>query len=475
MRRAAGLLAATVLAAAVFRFWALGFYNDDYALLAALARAEPDGLLRGFAAEFAKLFWSRPLDILFFPGLYALFGAHPLPYHVMARLLDLACAWQFYRWLKEEGVGDNTALLAGIFVALYPNHDATRLWPSGLVAQTSLAGTLWGLRLFRRRDRAAGCLVFLASMLLYEAPSLLVLTAPLLAWLKDRKSALRTTWPLLAAFTVGAAWQRVIVPLAFAVERHPVSLSPGHAFKVLGTGFECTFANRLAHFIAKGTQFAWGSFSAFDWAVCLLVAGALAVQAKSLAKRYEPPRASPALPLALALFLLGYAPYFFDASYMPTVFSANNRLNMTGALGGALFFAWLSGRWQKRGPVLAGLLAAAFLLTGWTSNAQYAQAYSKQKEILDALEPQLPPDAKMILLYGFPERVGAAVVFESAFDLEGALALRGHRVKARVGQGRMRYEKESAVFVWYGEEKIPYDGLYIYDHATRAMIKSHAN
>lgn len=469
MRRAAGFLAGAVVISAAFRFSGLGFHNDDYALLAALGRAQPTGLLHGFAAEFAGIFYTRPLDLLFIPWTYALFGASPLPYHVLARLLDLACAWQFYRWLREEGLEDKVSLLAALFTALYPNHDAARSWPQGLVAQAGLAGTLWGLRLFRSGYRALGPLVFFATMLHYEASSLLAFSVPLLAWLKERKSTLRHSWPILAAFAIGSAWQRVLAPMIFAVDRHPMSFSPSHVLKVLSTGFECTFANRLAHLLSRGAQFAWETFSPVEWALCLVATAAIALSASRLATESERPAPLPALPLLFMLFFLGYAPYFFDITYMPTVFSANNRLNLTSALAGALFFAWLSARWRKGGPALAAILAAAFLLTGWASNAQYAEAYQRQKMILDEIEPLLPADAKTLLLYGFEERVGAAVVFESSYDLAGALWLRGHALKALVGQGRMRYEQASAVFVWYGEDRLSYAGLYAYDHAAKKM------
>lgn len=474
-RRATALLAAAVVLAAAFRFSGLGFYNDDYAHLAGLARAAASGagLLRGYYAEFAGLLLTRPLELLFFPGFYALAGTHAAPYHLLSRLLEAFIAWQFFRWLEAEGVARPTALLAALFVALYPNHDAARCWPSGLVAQGGLAGTLWALRLYRSGLRPAGAILFLGAMLYYEAPALLFLCVPLLAWLKDRRAgpvpAALSAWPLAAAFAVGALWQRVVVPLSLAAERHPVSLSPGHALKVLTTGFELTFANRLAHGLARGAQAAAGSFSALDWTVFVFAAAALASWAFLLAADAEPQTAAPLLPLAGAFFLLGYAPYFFDAAYMPEAFSANNRLNLTASLGGASALAWLAARWRKGGPALAGLLAAAFLLENWASNAQYADAYARQREVLAAVTPLIPADAKTLLLYGIDERVGSAVVFESTFDFEGALALRGRTLKARVGQGRMHYEKEAAVLDWYGRDSLAYDGLYAYDHRARRL------
>lgn len=463
-RKAVALLAAAVILAAAFHFSGLGFYNDDYALLSALARGS-------FTTEFAGLFYTRPLDIPAISALFAVFGTVPWPYHLVSRLLDLTVAWLFYRWLREEGADEYTALLSAFFVALYPNHDAARCWPSGLVAQGGLAGTLAALVLFRSGSRATGAAVFLAAMLFYEAPSLLWAAVPLLAWLreKDLRKAALSAWPLGAAFVVGSVWQRVVVPMTLAAERHPVSLSPGHALKVLGTGFELTFANRLAHGLSRAAQTAAGTFSPAEWVLFALAASALAVWGARLAREAAPPTALPLLPLSAALFFLGYAPYFFDVTYMPTAFSANNRLNLTAALGGALFFAWVATRWRKGGPILAGGLASVFLLGNWASNSQYAAAYARQQEVLDTVQPLITPEVKTLLLYGIEERVGSAVIFESTFDFDGALALRGARLTARVGQGRMRYDPDTPKLVWYGEAPLSYKGLYAYDHAARKL------
>lgn len=471
-RKAFGLLAAAVVLAAAFRFSGLGFYNDDYPLLLAMERAAASGtgLFSGFLDAFASLFLARPLSLALIPAVYSAFGDAPLPYHALLRAFELTAAWQVLRLLEAEGVERRTALLSALLFVLYPNHDAARCWPSGLVAQGGLAATLAGLSLYRRGARAAGTGLFLAAMLFYEASSFLWLLLPLSAWARDRRagllSALRPSWPLAAAFAAGAAWARAVVPLAFAVERHPPSLSPAHALKVLTAGFEVTYANRLAHGLARSAQWAAGALSPLEWALFALAAAALGLAAYRLARDSAAPPPVPLLALSGAAFLLGYAPYFFDSTYLPAAFSANNRLNLTASVGGAAFFAWAAARWRAGGPWLAGSLAGAFLLANWASNGQYAAAYALQREVVRGTLSRLPAGAKTVLLYGIPERVGSAVVFESTYDYDGLLALSGARVAGKVGQGRMRFESGRAVLMWYGETSLSYAGLYGYDHAS---------
>src|SRR6185312_3690075 len=75
------------------------------------------------------------------------------------------------------------------------------------------------------------------------------------------------------------------------------------------------------------------------------------------------------------------------------------------------------------------------------------------------------PEPADVLLYGIQERVGTGVVFESTYDFDGALQLRGlpFGPQRLIGQGRTRFEKEHAVMTWFGETPVPYDHLYAYD------------
>lgn len=85
-------LLALAAAAFAFRIGDLGFYDDDWAWLALLAKS-PDqsyfALVKRFVADHGGV-WSRPLNFPAFAALYKLFGASPLGYHAV---LGALAAW----------------------------------------------------------------------------------------------------------------------------------------------------------------------------------------------------------------------------------------------------------------------------------------------------------------------------------------------------------------------------------------------
>ena len=492
-RHAFAALAGAVLALGLFRLRGLGFYNDDYVLLAGMAAAPGHGLVdavRSLAGSSGGLFWTRPLNLLFYPALFSAFGASPLPYAVFSIVMQLALCWTFYRTLMDEEVPGPAALLAALLAALHPAHDATRLWASGFIAPCALLGTLSAMRFYRRWLAgaawpwlAAALVVFAAATLLYEASAPLVL---LLLWTCYRRarskglaplpaclSGLRACSALWGLFLVLMATQRVLVPRLQGLERHPVSLSLGHAFQVLSSGLECGLGNRLLHLMSRQAVFAAGEFQPRDWLFWAAAAAALAWLLRRLAAAGEG-RAEPWPILGAAWFVLGYVPYFFDRAYTPSIFDASNRVNLVSSLGAAWVLAWAWDRARASAwpalrrcatPALT-LLAAGFLLSGWSSNAQWARAYGLQKKVLAALsEGPQAGQAGPVLVFGVPGGVGSAPVFCSSYDLPHALLLRRGPggPQPYLAEGRVSFEPDAAVV---GGSRLPYRGLRAYDHAA---------
>ncbi|MCX5797205.1 MAG: hypothetical protein NTY77_17075 [Elusimicrobia bacterium] len=486
------LLAAVVLTLGLFRISGIGFYNDDYVLLAAMAKVPGAGLLgimRSLTQECGALFWTRPVDMIYLPLLYRLFGTDPLPYQLLSLGLSLAWVWAFYRFLQETVSGPSLALVAALLAALHPAHDATRLWFSASIAPAALLGTLTAMRLYRAWRQnggwarlAAALVIFAAATLLYEAAAPLVF---LLAWPEyaaarpgrsltqaGRAAALRCV-PMWGMFLVLMAYQRILVPRFMGLERHPVSLSLGHALKTLTTGLECCLGNRMLHLMSKQAAYAAGDFHSWDW---LLLAAAAAALVWALRRSATPePRLDGMIPAAAAIWIvLGYLPYFFDRAYIPAIFDARNRFNLSACAGAALLLAWVWNRAAiserpvlRRGatPVLAAFLVWS-LLAGWASNAQWARAYGLQQELLSALTQARPARTGNILVFGVGPGPGSGMVFDSGYDLEYALRLRPDAggLQALLAQGRVRFEPEAAVV---GGKRLPYRDLRAYDHQTR--------
>ncbi|MBI4347013.1 MAG: hypothetical protein HY553_09175 [Elusimicrobia bacterium] len=478
-RETTALVFAAVVAGFCFRLAAFGFYNDDYPWLEIWSSAPgstPWAIARHWAESHAGQ-WFRPGTLILHPVQFSLFGLNPLPYQLVLLAIHLGLAIAFQRLLENEGVDPRTAAFAAIAAALYPNHDATRHWPSLAGGPFALALTLASLVAYRRWQRESGAALLAGSLgafaygtLHYEGAALLPALVVYLRW-RERPAAwpaVRDALPLLGTLALVVLYQRVLVPAMLVPERHPMSVSVGHAFKVLAAGFECTIANRLLHFIARSAAHARALFGVFDWLLCAAAAAALARLTLRWAKGERPASPPRLLPLAgLGFFLLGYAPYFLDSSYTPVVFAQVNRVNMVASLGGACWLAWLFER-RPWGSRACAAILAAFLLATWSSNAQWAEAYRLQQSALERLRPKVPPGQKTILLFGLPDDIGSATVFQSTYDFDAAmrLAWKDPGARGRVGTGRVRFERDAAVHAWYGETLLAYSDLYAYDYAS---------
>ncbi len=495
--QAALFLAALAFAAYAFKIRGLGFYDDDWAWLAILAKSPDQGwfaLISHFAKDHDGV-WARPLNFPAFAALYKLFGAWALGWHLFLAALTAWGGVALWRWLEDEGLGRPTAVLAAGLFVLWPNHDATRHWVALYSAPAALALTFEALRL-RKRSPNLSAHALLIGGLMYEGSALLA-AVPVVtdAW-RARKLGFWRAWLAGVAANVGpltglfclVLWQRVLSPRLFSPERHPMSLSPAHFFQVFWTGLECSLLNRLWHLLYKHALWAKSLFSVWNWIAWAAASAVLAACARSTLTEESPSDDAPLF--AAALFFFGYAPYVFDATYVPAIFSATNRVNFTGSAGAALFAAWgmrrlfaaRSAAPRSAGLVLCAVLPAVCLLSTWTSNAQWAAAAKRQLEILGGLNRRLdhaPPGEKTILLFGLDTFIGSAPVFNSTYDLEGALYLsrREPGLKALVAEGRVSFAEKNAVMSWYGSTDIPYAGLYAYraDNGMFARVAGKAD
>jgi len=73
----------------------------------------------------------RPLQMLFYMGEYYLFGFHPLPFHLVNVLVNIAAVFAAY-FLVRELAGEKLALWAALFFAFQPIHVEVVVWIAAL-------------------------------------------------------------------------------------------------------------------------------------------------------------------------------------------------------------------------------------------------------------------------------------------------------------------------------------------------------
>jgi hypothetical protein len=188
--------------------------------------------------------------------------------------------------------------------------------------------------------------------------------------------------------------------------------------------------------------------------------------------------------LGLAAFLLGHATFLVVMSILFTPTGMGNRVLVAAAIGVAMIFialmAWTRGVAGRRGrlafPVLVGIVVGlAALRTSFVAQ-HWAAAHSAQQGILSSARRDLGglPAGATVLLDGVCPYIGPGVVFETWWDVAGALSLtlgrpiKGDAVSARTSLSERGVEtsiyKEPAVYP-YGRT------LFVYNPAFGRAVR----
>jgi hypothetical protein len=473
----------------------LGFYGDDWDVLSVFSFSGDQsvrGLYAALAGESQMLM--RPGQKLLAALLYWAFGPHPLGYHLVNASLLVAGAVLLLLALRELGLSRAVAVAAATVYSLLPHYSTDRVWYASIQAPFSMTmyflSLYAGLRSLRsspggaRGWQALSLAGLVASTLAYEVALPLFLFNSLLFRYRQRRQPAdtddlaRSAWVLMGA-TVAAV-------LAVA------------AFKA-ATSTRLSGGPTIGYLLAAAKQLAWINLWVYGVAAprTLLIAirqvpGATLIAAAGLALVIYAflvrlaaagaaggPRSGFWIRLIVvgtAVFLLGHVVFLTtNVGFSPT--GANNRTAIAGAVGIALAgvgaAGWLSNRvpTRWRGRCFAGLIGAAssgafvvnaMLVSFWVT------AYEHEQRVLDTIHrtfATLPPRSTVIL-DGVCRYVGPAIVFESSWDLQGALRLfyRDSTLRADVVSPDLRVEPDGLHAVIYGEDsRYPYDRLIVFD------------
>jgi len=165
-----------------------------------------------------------------------------------------------------------------------------------------------------------------------------------------------------------------------------------------------------------------------------------------------------------------------------TMTGINNRTASAAAVGVALSLVgaggWIALRaaGQMWGPRLfaagAGVLGLTGVLTVGTVAGFWAESYVRQLEVIAAIKQRFAtlPRGTSLMLDGSCPFHGPAIVFDSSWDLAGALTLAYDQphLRADVLHARVRAEPRGLVVRSYeAEELYPYDRLQVFHHRRR--------
>ena len=484
----------------------LGFYSDDWDALARFSLSKDEsfnGLFRVFYAP--QNVWMRPVQAFYLTTLYWLFGLHPLGYHLTNAVVLASCSLLLYLVLSELGQQRILALSGSMVYALLPHYSTDRFWFIAFQAGLSIAfyflslyadlrglrvhgGRLWGWKIL-------SILSLILSTLAYEAALPLFLLNPLLVWYRSKQLGPSE----LSRHPTRAHMAILLVP-------NLVMLIAVVIFKVLVT-------TRLGSGPASFPQIVWIIKSALAvnygfygfhlpsivWTILsncpnreiCAVGGVVGLVVfgycyhLTMLRMVELPNRTDTLRFIIGgsvVFGLGYAIFLVKPNMGFTATGIINRISIAAAVGVALTQVGILGWVSTFLPsdllrkLFFCMLIALSCTSGYLINNVLAlfwiESYRQQQSILiDIREhfPTLPAESNLILDGVCPYN-GPAIVFDSSWDLQGALRLiyRDEALRANVVTPNMQVGKDGLYTLehrrqhWY-----PYEKLFVYNFARK--------
>jgi hypothetical protein len=481
----------------------LGFYSDDYWVLAWFAMADDPSLSGLFSIMMHSSANTRPVQVVSTVLLYDQFGLSPFGYQMVIWFIYSLLAPALYLVLWAFGQPRLFALAVALLAVCLPHCSTNRFWLSALQIPLSAVfyfiGLYCDIRTATQGERhklvwdRVGTIALLCSTLAYELTLPLFLLNPFIAGLTQQTPGVSrfrmVTLPIAALLARNASL--VVVIAAFKVmnnNRGQISAKLlENLLYNLGTKFafhrhEGDYGFNLWEFIGKdlvqyGIGLPYTAVKALvryshlqEVAFAAVVGAAVAVillPAVRIATPLSRGRWLAMFATGFVLALAGYAIFFIRGEYQFTVAGIGNRVSMMAVPGIAIALIGITGFISttlpdRSRPAFFAAIVAMLCASGTLINAVvasfYADATRRQEEILNRISTLLPSgtDGGTLLIGGFCPYVGPAIVFEGPYDTTGALRIRFNDRKLRadiVTQG-LRFETDGAHTEFYGEEMV---------------------
>jgi hypothetical protein len=487
----------------------LGFYADDWAFLGVLSTSNQSFVgLWERQYESITLLQMRPTQILYQAVLYALFGLTPLGYHLANMIVFTAMTVLLYMVLRELGFCRPIAVAIPALYALLPSYSTNRFWFAAFGYTLSMAcyflslyGDLKAIRRHPLRVLLAWKLIALSGLLVagfgYEIVIPLFVVNAVLVWFRARRlyeGGLRerlgptgsvlflgSNFVMLALVVLYKAITAQGVGVVGSIPFHIVRLFVGSVLMNYGV-----YGLGLPYAAGWSAQVVAGPVLAMSVAVGFSVFGYLRFISRPGPDHLLNRDAWVKLGLGgLIVFGLGYAIFLITGRILFSSTGIANRTAIAGALGMAITVVAVVGWFSALLPAatfrnwFAGLVAAVCLSGFLVNNAlavSWITAWPEERKVVKEIRAALPvlPSNSTLILHGVCPYVGPAIVYESNWDLAGALqvAYSDPTLKADVTTSNMVVEPFGLVTEIYSQKKVyPYgDRLLLYDYEERRVM-----
>jgi hypothetical protein len=500
-------LAALSLVSSLWYVGRLGFYSDDWGMFAAFQL--PPG--QSIAAIVRKSFMDRPAQGFYYNLLYRTFGLSPPGYHVVNAAV-LACVTALlFVVLRRLRLPRAMAFGAALIYVMLPTYSTDRFWFAAFAAPLSmlfgLISLLADLEAAGRRGvaftahRLGAIAALMVSVLLYEIALPFLFLSPLIVRRMKRSrhflSMTAVNWTLLSAIAIYKVKTspRLHAPdgvpaLVWSIARN--LFRPGFRDGDYGLNLRAAFNVHFGDYGFRLPATVWSLHQThpLPWLpmAALAIGAGVFLYARTIASDFSLRRSLALAVSGAGVFLVGYSMFLTNKAIQITPTGIGSRTSMGAALGAAMVIAGLFSVIAGGFPSRARSSAFAALLGGYagggffviaTLSSFWIDTYAIELNVENDLVRHVGrlPSGTTLLLAGICSYNGPGIVFESDWDLSGALRLHyGDRTLSadvlRPGYYRVT-DDGIATILYEGEDDYDFSpSLLLYDarrKTTRAL------
>lgn len=504
------LLLITCLSAAPY-VTRLGFYSDDWFEISSF---HFDSLAGKFGiASVLPGFSARPLQGLYLALLFRIFGLEPLGYHLVNSAVIAACMPLLYWLLVRLDIDRRTAFAATVILIALPQLSTMRVWYVAFQIPLSLLLMLISMHCqlsFARFGRilwaVGGAIAALLSIAAYEifGPLLVAFAIWLGAAHHLRAKATAGTGlrrPALLGLLLLVLVAGLIFLKSVGSERAPVPsvgmyakgliqlVRPDYEYRVdyglnLFAAVEVHFLSTFVGWMKAAIGLASGRFGLVATGSALAAAALTFWRLQAQSNDGDRPGARRALAFGIAAFVLGHAVFLIVPAILFSPTGIGNRALVAAALGvavilaSAIAYAVRLAPLRYRNPLFAGVTSLALLLglcRLFEIENYWAEAPRLQRDIMTLAKADLRalPEHPTVILDGVCPYHGPAILFETWWDVSGALSLTlGRQVRGDAASSRMSLAPAGIATSIYGEPAFyPYSPrLFAYNPNLRLVV-----
>ena len=478
----------------------IGFYSDDWSFLGNFTLSADKSLLGLFRIATTPNTSMRPLQNLYDAVLFMFFGTQPLGYQLVNALVLLSITLLFYFVLRQLRIPRIIALTVPLVYSLLPNYSTDRFWFAAFQANLSMlfffisfyAG-LRALSLATVRTtiwKILSIFSLLLSALSYEVALPLAFLNMIIFWNplgKFRKSRNASQKPVIFIVLTFITLIYIFVFKALTTTRLGKVNYPGDVTHIIDSVFRTNYGA-----LGLNLPYIWGAIlSLYSNPAVIMAAFILYViifiylhSVISRPQSYFPSNLwmRSLTFFSFIIFLLGYAIFFTNnkVGFSPT--GVDNRVAIAAAIGIAFTIVggigWVCrfipsdklSKWSFC-TLISIMCTGGFLIIN-TLASFWVDAYQQGQVILSDIRQQFPviPKGSTLILDNVCPYVGPGIVFESQWDLKGALQTiyRDPEIHADIVTPRLKITGQGInTQIYTFPARYSYKNLFIYNFKTK--------